>query len=98
MATVIVQNNFDDALTTPTFLVKVTDPGTGDAVIYMTLALWEYDPAHATTQAQTDGCQAISDEYDLIVAGQMPGDPVVEAVIRGGPPGDGNDDINHTWG
>ena len=77
----------------PTFIIRVTD-SQGHDVHYLTLAVWEYDSANAVGQAQEDGCQSMSDEFDATVA---LGGPTVAAVIRQGPPSN-PDDGNHTEG
>jgi hypothetical protein len=77
----------------PTFIIRVTD-SEGHDVHYLTLAVWEYDSAHAVGQAQIDGCQSLSDEFD---AASAMGGPTVAAAIRQGPPSN-PDDGNHTDG
>lgn len=101
MATaLIVQKSFDGALSTPTFLIKYTDPANpGNVPIYyLALATWRYDKNQANlSPAQLSGCDKIAQDYVVGEnAAAAPGAPVVTVVIRNGPPGDGSDDMNHT--
>lgn len=94
MAVVVIQQGVE-ASPGPTFLIKVTDPSTSHSVYYLTLAVWEYDSHHAHTPEQVDGCEAIEAEFDTAAAAPA-GGATVQAVIRVGPPG-GGDDANHTF-
>ena len=51
-----------DALTSPTFIVKIND-GRG-AFYYVTLGVWEFNLKNATTSQERQGCEEVAELFN----------------------------------